>query len=711
MAIQVYRQENNFNSPIGVAGVSQAPTRLANTFSRVTENIAGMVFQNDVETQKQEAVDNIANVTMRDEDGKLVVKPVPDTFSKIQKREAQPYLDKMYAKQIELDVKKQSATLAREYANDPEGFLTALSGWQDGYEPATGKYSSLVNIAVESYGLQHANALYVDRANLEDRLAFNTANALNDDNIRDFESSALDFSPEFNNAWLEKSLAQIEELYENHPTRYSSDNRDRDRKAVLKAHAKVPVTKVVNAMANTVFDANPEVQQSMVEAGINSVSLSLRGLKSLSEDDYALLSQFGFTKEFLNSTPQVIKSDLASELTTIANGISENYNLKMNQTKASMSLEAVNNNVVITTDNASNLLKTTYNIETVEDFMNVFFDGGPDNPKSPFNDTSHPLNKMLVNQRQQLPKVVKDMFSQDNMLEVLAATRFDKKRVNEFVNLFNRVTRDRTNQFMSRGFSDDTITFMTGLEALSKTAQATEIGGVLSRLTDPTYDVKSMSEFALGGEKLTNYINDNFSINPFGPFGDRPATPQEFNFVQNVAPQLLAVYGKKRATEIIEQTLNRRFYRQGSKYMVPEFNVSQYAPESLYSGEDLDHFDFIVENALLSIGTEQRNARLNGELPRIGKNVFLMEPRNVYGAYPDYIVVDEDNIPIITNGTMLTIPRAGMIKHHKELDKLRESEMIEFRNKASQGPFMPQPASSGNISSQAEEIARANENR
>ena len=42
MAIQVYRTSQNFNSPIGVAGVSQAPTRLANAFSQVTENIAQM---------------------------------------------------------------------------------------------------------------------------------------------------------------------------------------------------------------------------------------------------------------------------------------------------------------------------------------------------------------------------------------------------------------------------------------------------------------------------------------------------------------------------------------------------------------------------------------------------------------------------------------------------------------------------------------------
>ena len=97
MAIQVYRKEQNFNAPIGVAGVSQAPTRLANAYSKVSENITGMVFDRAVEDQKQEAREDVANFTMRDETGKLVVKSLPDSYSRIQKGVAQPILDRMYA--------------------------------------------------------------------------------------------------------------------------------------------------------------------------------------------------------------------------------------------------------------------------------------------------------------------------------------------------------------------------------------------------------------------------------------------------------------------------------------------------------------------------------------------------------------------------------------------------------------------------------------
>lgn len=765
MAIQVYRKEQNFNAPIGVAGVSQAPTRLANTFSKVSENITGMAFDRAVEDQKQEAIEDVANFTMRDENGDLVVKSLPDSYSRIQKGVAQPILDKMYAQQYDIDVREKAAQLARKYPNnpfkfkeelgiwekdnqpssgkyasslnasvknyevqyserlyanldkqltqqiemdiktkgaelarahpnDPEGFLDAFNGWAEGYGPSSGQYQPFVDMAVESYGLQHANALYVDKANLEDRVAFNNASQLLSDNVTDIERSALDYSPQFNNAWLTKSLEQVDELLINYPSRFSSTNADTFKKRIFKAFAKVPVDGVVNQLANTIFSSNPETQSKMLEASINKISLALRGVNTFTEDDYNLLSAFGFTKEYLANTPQVIKSDLASELTNISNTLSENYNLELQKINAAMSLDIINNNGVVSTDKASNVLKTTYGIETVEDFMNVYYDGGPDNPKSPHNDITHPINKFLVNQRQALPKVVRDMFSKSNQLEILAKSNFDIIRVNDNVKLFNRITRDRTNQFMSRGFSDETITFMTELEALSKTAQATDIGGVLSRLTDPTFDIKARSKFVLGEDTLPQYIGDNFNIK----------TPQEFNFVNKVAPQLLAVYGKDLATDIIEQTLNRRFYRKGSKYMVPEFAVSQFAPESLYSGDDLEFFDFIIETALSRIGTDTKQTRLNGQEPVMGKNVFLMEPRNIYGPYPDYIVVDEDNVPILTNGEMLTIPRAGMIKHHKDLGKFREEEMMDFRTRANKGPYLPTPSQGGNIQSQIQDI-------
>jgi len=699
MAIQVYRKEQNFNAPIGVAGVSQAPTRLANAFSKVSENITGMVYDRTVEDQKQEAREDVANFTMRDENGELVVKSLPDSYSRIQKGVAQPILDRMYAQQLEVDIKAKGAELVRAHPNDPEGFLEAFNGWAEGYGPSSGQYAPAVDIAVQSYGLQYANALYVDKANLEDTLAFNNASQLLSDNVKDIESSALDYSPQFNVAWLTKSLEQVDELLINYPSRFSSTNADTFKKRIFKAFAKVPVNGVVNQLANTIFSSNPEQQSKMLEASINKISLALRGVNTLTEDDYNLLSAFGFTKEYLANTPQVIKSDLASELTNISNTLSENYNLELKQTNAAMSLDIINSNGVVSTDKASNVLETIYEIETVEDFMSKFFTGGPDDSIAPVDDVNHPLYKMITNNKQALPKVVRDMFSKSNQLEIIANSNFDSKQVNQFVRLFNRITRDRTNQFMSRGFSDETITFMTELEALSKTAQATNIGTVLSKITNPEFDIKAMSKFALADETLPQYIGDNFNIK----------TPQEFNFVNKVAPQLLAVYGKDLATDIIEQTLNRRFYRKGSKYMVPEFAVSQFAPESLYSGDDLEFFDFTIETALSRIGTDTKQTRFNRQEPVMGKNVFLMEPRNVYGPYPDYIVVDEDNVPILTNGEMLTIPRAGMIKYHQDLGKLREKEMMDFRTKADQGPYQPDTAS--RLSKQIEDIKKANENR
>ena len=84
MAIQVYRTSQNFNSPIWVAGVSQAPTRLANAFSQVTENIAQMQYKVDVRKQEEQALDTVSQMSLRETDendptgrGTLVFKKLP----------------------------------------------------------------------------------------------------------------------------------------------------------------------------------------------------------------------------------------------------------------------------------------------------------------------------------------------------------------------------------------------------------------------------------------------------------------------------------------------------------------------------------------------------------------------------------------------------------------------------------------------------------
>ena len=88
MAIQVYRTSQNFNSPIGVAGVSQAPTRLANAFSQVTENIAQMQYKVDVRKQEEQALDTVSQMSLRETDendptgrGTLVFKKLPEKTS------------------------------------------------------------------------------------------------------------------------------------------------------------------------------------------------------------------------------------------------------------------------------------------------------------------------------------------------------------------------------------------------------------------------------------------------------------------------------------------------------------------------------------------------------------------------------------------------------------------------------------------------------
>ncbi len=353
----------------------------------------------DVRKQEEQALDTVSKMSLRETDpndptgrGTLVFKELPKSFSPVQRRAVQQTLDKMYAQQIQFDVQYKSAELAREYQNDPEGFLNALSSWQEGYTSAEniGKYKPLVDISVSQYGLQHANALYVDKANLEDRTAYNTEVGLLDGDINDLESSIQGLAEqpifylgegddqvtltntEFLSYYKERLIAQVNELYESHPTRYSSDNRDRDLRRIEKAFATVPVTRAVNAIANTQFSPDLLYNQQLQEASLNEVALALRGV-SISPESMEILTQFGFDKDYLNSTPFVIRKDIASDITTIANTLSENQTLTRDIKQSVLTQEKITNNVSVTPTEVENYLKVGLGIQTPNDLYRVLF--------------------------------------------------------------------------------------------------------------------------------------------------------------------------------------------------------------------------------------------------------------------------------------------------------------------------------------------------
>jgi len=718
MAIQVYRQENNFNSPIGVAGVSQAPTRFANSFVNMTENIASNMFERDAQDQKDEAIRQVNTMTVR-ENGNLVVKELPESFSRIQKRAAQPVVDRIYATQIELDVRAKTAELAREHPNDPDGFLKALSGWQEGYQSSVGQYANIADVAIQQYGIQSAESLYVDKANYETRIAFNNSNKLLDSNIKDassvvagytqqdfdmYQADEFESYEQFLSSWKNKLTSEAEELNILYPTKYDTNSLNTDKNRIEKIFASPPFLKAMNEIENTVFSNNPEEQKQSVEAMTNNISLALQGNKNALQN----LAPFGITQETLNQVPQGIKEDIASDMATISNRVAENANLLMEQRQNFATEAILMSGGVVTEDRLDKVFKKD-GIETPEQFINYAFsvpeNGGPE----PIFDENNIVNKLINNKRQALPKIVREAFSQENMLEMIAQSDFSMQTINRYVKLYNNFTRTQTNQYLNRGFSDETADFMISLEVLSRSAQASNIRGVLGTLTDPNVDLKALRDRKLGDQSMSEFVND-FMFERF--FFDKELSDAEFNYVNKLAPQLLGVYSKENTKDIIEQTLKRRFYQKGSKYMVPDFNVSQFAPEILYAKEDLEYFDTMVDLTLQTIDADQIKVSLNGEKPQIGKNVFLMEPRYINARYPDYIAVNEDNVPLRnSDGELVIIPKNIMEGHHEKQFKDKEAKILDFKSKASQGPFMPQPASSGNISSQAEEIARANENR
>ena len=729
MAIQVYRTSQNFNSPIGVAGVSQAPTRLANAFSQVTENIAQMQYKVDVRKQEEQALDTVSQMSLRETDendptgrGTLVFKKLPESFSPVQRRAVQETLDKMYAQQIQFDVQYKTAELAREYKNDPEGFLKALSSWQEGYTSAEniGKYKPLVDISVSQYGLQHANALYVDKANLEERQAFNTEVGLLDGDINDLESGiqGLAEQPFFYigqgddqvtltntealSNYKEKLISQVNEIYESYPTRYSSDNRDRDLRRIEKAFATVPVTRAVNAIANAQYSSDLEYDRQLKEASLNDIALALRGV-SISPQSMEILTQFGFDKDYLTSTPFIIRKDIASDITTIANTISENETLRRDLKQSILTQEKITNNVSVTPTEVENYLKVGLGIQTPNDLYRVLFS------EQGLDDRGSPLYKLMFNQQQDLPQVFKDFFKQDNILRLISNNQQDATGL---VRFYNSLTRTQNNQFLYRGLSDNSIELMTSIELLSQTAQVADIPEVLRRLNDPNINVKQTFESQMGEDfkTLDEYITKEFTYDTYAIGDERGLTPAEDNYVRASLPKLVAVYGKELGTDIMRQSLSNRFYRKGSRFMVPEFNVSQFAPERLYGekGDDIQEFQRQAEVVLSLMDDTSKKIFLNGQEPVFGENVFVAEPRNVSGAYPTYTLVDEFSRPIIVMGTVLQVNRAGMIKHHRDLANERNRDLTRFNELAQKGPYTP--TLSSNVQQQADEIG-ANESR
>lgn len=722
MAIGVYRKEQNFNAPIGVAGVSQAPTRLSNTLMNIQENISNRMFKQAVQQQEQQAIEEVTQLALRDpETNELSFTELPSTFSPVMRRAAQPVLDKMIGQQIEIDIQNEAIRIHRQFPNDLEGFETAFSAYRESYLQNTGKFSAVTDYLFNQYAVQHGNAIYTKALTEEENRAFANSSTLLKGSIRDVETGLVGLSrqdvflvggeteddpvtpvpqKEYFKRYEEKLIKQIEEHRAQFPDRYSETNANTDILKVRQAFASIPYKKAVNALTKFTFHPDPKMNKSLRKIAFNQFENVLRG-EDIPEEQKKVFASFGITQEWLDSTPDDIKRSLATQIASVGNTAAENDNELIETQSAMITQTMVNDNYSVSADDASTFLKMS-RIESVQDFQNIFvaqegFTGG--NPESPNYETIQTIYKMILNPSQPLPQVITDYFSQDNLLGMIS--RFEgvdaqSRVLRDTVRMFNRITRSNNGQFLSKGFDDSTVQFMIEMDTLARSASAEQLSNAVNKLSDPFFDLESATNLALGkqdGKQVTMQDFSNEFVFGSGYFDGRQRefTVRELSFFNRLAPKVLALYGKEMGTKIIEQSLNTRFYRKGSEYMLPYDNISMYAPERMFNFDadenNKNAFDGFVSEALNTIIDDDIRNRLNGETPEMGKNVFLMEPSRVFGALPSYLIVDIDGTPFVdAEGNQVFIDYTKMQDYYSSITDTRKEELLKLRDLANQGP-------------------------
>ena len=630
--IQRLQRQEGFNKPIGIVSPSRAGVEAGENLERLGANMMQGFYDKAVAEETLKGEELAAGFRTRNDAGQVEYRQLPAGISKIAAQTAQPLLDRKYRNDILLDMKNQATRLRADHPNDPEGFDRAYSAYVTKTAEAVGDRHAAFTLDTGSVlAGENTASLYADKVNAEDEASFKSDFSLIESDMLDVAASVEsgELSSSMGGQDYQDLLARVDRLAEEHPDRLSVSGATEMKKRIRRAYGGALMTRTVNNVKNLPQFQDEITGSAKAASLLESLESAYRtgNLDGMSDVNKALLAQAGFTEEMLS--PQFLDAEsrriIAGDLSVIENNLQDILKSEASGRQAMATALQLQQGQLVSTDKMENYLGQM-GYQTAEDIINDL-----PNILNPTTEQHKALQSAWLHNNSDMPPMFKNVFSQDN-LEKLANNGQLPLALDLYRQSTMRINSDGSgdNQ-VTRGLSNDTVTRMESLIAYRNSVKVTSFEEYFQRSNELAIapNRPALLKQQLGDDSIADFVIDNLPSN---------ATSEERTFHMRYAEDLVLMHGKDVASDILSKSGDKVF---GKSEFTFGDERTRFAPEKAYP--DKTELEMFKAGVALKLELADGNYKL-------GKNAFLIPDPRAGMVNPEYIVVDNNKMPIMAGG-------------------------------------------------------------
>jgi len=316
---------------------------------------------------------------------------------------------------------------------------------------------------------------------------------------------------------------------------------------------------------------------------------------------------------------------IAGDLSVIENNLQDILKSEAAGRQAMATALQLQQGDLVSTDKMENYLGQM-GYQTAEDIINDL-----PNILNPKTEQHKALQAAWLHNNSDMPPLFKNVFSQDN-LEKLANNGQLPLALDLYRQSTMRINRDGSgdNQ-VTRGLSDDTINTMESLIAYRNSVKVTSFEEYFQKRNELAISPNrsTLLKQQLGEESIADFVMDNLPSS---------ATAEERDYHMRYAEDLVLMHGKGVASDILTQSGNKVF---GKSAFTFGDERTRFAPEKAFP--DKTELEMFKSGVALKLELADGNYKL-------GKNAFLIPDPRAGMVNPEYIVVDNNKMPIMAGG-------------------------------------------------------------
>jgi hypothetical protein len=684
MAIKRLQSQPVFNKPIGVVQPSTAGVRAGQELEQIGTRMMQQAFQQEVEVQKQKGVDVARNFQTRTTDGRIEYRSLPQGLSKIAEKEAQSLIDKKYSAALFKDMKNEAIRLRADFDKDPDGFDNAYSAYvKKTAELTDERYKAMaIDIGAEIAG-ENTAALYADKVDAEDAQDFKDMYDRIIESSDDLEAFISNGAPVSDSSVAHASyknlLREIDELIDVHGDRMSVTQATNLRTTLKRQYGGALANSVVKKLTSLSAFQDPAMGEELAANVINGLEQAFRtgSVDGLEPSVVKYLTDAGFSERMISS--ELFDAEdrriIAGDISVLENNFQERLQATKDSRRADATQILLSQGYLVSQDDMDNLFAKN-GIKDVESFMNSL-----GNIMNPANAETKPIRNLLLHTNSDLPKVVQNLFTSDN-LERLANTGQLPIAMDLYQQTTKRLNKDGSGvNTVTRGLSDNVIVEMEALDAYRnsvKQASFQEYFQLRNELArNPQRKEILNAKLGMDGDKqikIADFVNDQL---------DSDASPEEAAYYMQYAEDLVLMHGKELAGEILNQSSNKVFVK--SSFIMGE-GRTRFAPEKAFPmASDMAVFKTHTQGLLDMAGDYT-----------LGKDAFLIPDPRHGTVNPVYMIVDENKMPIMAGSEPLLASGQAVVEQRMRLKnqtteqlrkKMREEQQrrLKFGRKIDEG--------------------------